>query len=183
MNSSPGHEELQEMLPAAALDILDPSDLQHVLVHVQSCKECAQALEEYQEVTAGLGLVLPRRVMDPSRSASLRAKLLARARRDLPATAPDPATAPAAKPILAATGSAHTGFITGRWSGWTVAAALAGVLLMHHAVHRPLDYGWLAAGALMVVIVALGAYASVQRSRSLALQKRLAATERGEMPD
>lgn len=172
MTTPPSHEELQDMLPAAALEILDRGDLQHLLIHVQSCEECARALEEYRKVTAGLGLVLPGRAMDPSRSASLRARLLTRARRDSLARVPD------GNPAIVAAGSRRTASIAGRWTGWTVAAALAGVLFMHHAVHRPLDYGWLAAGALTVVVVALGVYARVQRDRCLALQERLAATER-----
>jgi hypothetical protein len=59
-----------------------------------------------------------------------------------------------------------------------VAAGLAGVLLIHHAIHRPLAYGWLAAGALMIALVAVGGYARVQRGRVLALRARLTVVER-----
>jgi hypothetical protein len=62
--------------------------------------------------------------------------------------------------------------------GWMVAAGLAGLPLMHHAIHRPLDYGWLAAGALTIVLVAAGGYARVQRARALTLRASLAAVER-----
>lgn len=61
--------------------------------------------------------------------------------------------------------------------GWMVAAGLAGLLLMHHAIHRPLDYGWLAAGALTIVLVMVGGHARVQRARALTLRARLAAVE------
>jgi hypothetical protein len=164
------------MLPAVALEILDRADLERVLPHVQHCAECARLLEDYRKVTAGLGLLLPCRDMDPARAASLRARLLARTRRDRNAKVPDP--------ILATVvpGAHGPAFLAGRWTGWTVAAALAGVLLMHHAVHRPLDYGWLAAGALTVFLVALGLYASVQRGRLSVLQNQLAAFQREEAP-
>ena len=173
MSISPGHEEFQEMLPAAALGILDRTDLDQVQSHVQQCAECAGLLEEYQEVTAGLGLLLPHRGIDPARAASLRARLMARASRDLHAKVPDPTLAPVPR---------ARAFLAGRWTGWTVAAALAGVLLMHHAVHRPLDYGWLAAGALAVILVSLGLYASVQRGRLSVLQAQLAPFQRKETP-
>ena len=175
MSISPSHEEFQEMLPAAALEILDRADLDRVQSHVQQCPECAGLLEEYQEVTAGLGLLLPHRDIDPARAASLRARLMARARRDLQAKVPDPKLAPVAHARARA-------FLASRWTGWTVAAALAGVLLMHHAVHRPLDYGWLAAGALAVILVSLGLYTSVQRGQLSALQKQLATFQRQETP-
>ena len=59
-----------------------------------------------------------------------------------------------------------------------MAAGLGGVLLMHHSVHRPLAYGWLAAGALTVVVAALAVYALIQRGRVSALRERLTALER-----
>ncbi len=161
------------MLPAAALAILDRADLERVLNHVQHCAECARLLQDYREVTAGLGLLLPRREMDPTRAAAVRARLLARTRRDRHAI-PDPALATVVPRARGPT------FLADRWTGWTVAAALAGLLLIHHAVHRPLDYGWLAAGVLTVLLVALGLYASVQRGRLSGLQKHLAALQREE---
>ncbi len=164
------------MLPAAALEILDRADLERVLPHVQHCAECARLLEDYRKVTAGLGLLLPRQDMDPGRAASLRARLIARARRDLSPKVPDPIRATV---VPRTRGPA---FLAGRWTGWTVAAALAGVLLMHHAVHRQLAYGWFAAGALTVILVALGLYAGVQRGRLSVLRNQLAALRRAETP-
>ena len=53
-----------------------------------------------------------------------------------------------------------------------VAAGLAGILLVHHSVHRPLDYGWLAAAFLGVVLLAVGVDARVQRNRLVELERR-----------
>lgn len=155
-----GHEEMQEMLPAAALEILEGTELQRVLVHAGVCAECGQLLEEYRQVTAALALQLPPAgQLDSARSAVLRARLLAKARGDRQATLPTPRRAAT---------------LIYQWSGWMVAAGLASVLLVHHSVHRPLDYGWLATGALLAVLVAVGIYARVQRSRVSALEDRLA---------
>jgi hypothetical protein len=55
-----------------------------------------------------------------------------------------------------------------------VAAALAGVVLIHHAVHRPIAYGWLAAGILSVVIVGLAMYSRIQRHQVAALEEAVA---------
>jgi hypothetical protein len=67
-----------------------------------------------------------------------------------------------------------------------VAAGLAGVLLIHHAIHRPIAYGWLGAGALLLALVAVGGYARVQRGRALTLRAPLTTVEResavGERP-
>ena len=58
-----------------------------------------------------------------------------------------------------------------------VAAGLAGILLVHHSVHRPLDYGWLAAAFLGVVLLAVGIYAGVQRRRVTELEGRFTGTD------
>lgn len=150
------------MLAALALDILDPPDRDRVLAHLQECEECTRAVTEYRLVTADLGLLAPSRDLDPDRSAALRARLVQRARDEIPR--------PAARvPAL----------LAGPWIGWAVAAGLAGVVLVHHAVHRPLDYGWLVAGILMIVLVGLAWYASRQRERLRLMQTRLEA-ERGD---
>ncbi len=168
MNTSPNHAGVPEMLPAAALEILDQSELGHVLRHVEGCEDCAQALQEYRDVTAELGLALPPQPMEPLRAAWVRGRLLARVRKDgLARGAETESEVIGARPDFKR-------LIAGRWTGWSVAAGLAGVLLMHHSVHRPLDYGWLVAGALTVALVLLGIYAGLQRGRFLALRKRVA---------
>lgn len=155
------HDQLQEMLPSASLGILDAADLELVMAHAGTCSECAGLLRDYRDVAASLPLVLPRQHLDPARSAAIRERLLARAR--------------GAAPPLS---GARRRFQADRWSGWLVAASLAGVLLIHHGIHQPLAYGWLAAGVLTIVLVAVVWYALVQRSRAAALWKRLAHLER-----
>lgn len=157
MKVTPNHEEVQELLPSAALDILDGGELQQVLAHVAACAECAQLLERYNEVAAGLSLQLPARPLQADRAAAVRARLLAKARGERSAVLP---------------ASRRTASTVYRWSGWLVAASLASVLLVHHSVHRTLDYGWLAAGVLMFLLVGVGVYAMAQRSRAAALRDR-----------
>ena len=167
MNQGLEHEEMQEMLPAAALEILEGAELQRVLAHARSCADCGPLLEEYREVTAALSLKLPEAsLLDPDRSAVLRARLLAKARGNRRAVLPGPRRAVT---------------LIYRWSGWMVAASLASVLLVHHSVHRPLDYGWLATGALLAILIAVGIYAHVQRGRAAALQARVADLERRKL--
>ena len=172
MSTSPTHEELQDLVPAAALELLDPVDLELVREHVRTCTTCARMLEDYRGVTAELALLLPRQAMAPARSTALRARLLARAPSRAEHLSPAPAVSRAAQQ------RGRVAFLAGRWAGWSVAAALAGVLLVHHAVHRPLAYGWLVAGGLVILMLALGAYAGGQRRRVSLLEARLAASER-----
>ena len=159
MSLTPSHEELEEMIPAAALDILEPTELELVLAYVRDHPECAKLLQEYREAAAALALGLPGRQLDPVRARALRARLIARARTDQ------------STPL---SGSRRATSIIYQWSGWMVAAGLAGVVLVHHSIHRPLDYGWLTAGLMVVILLGLGVYARVQRSRVSALEDRLA---------
>ena len=161
MTAAPSHEELREMLPAAALEILEAAELQLVLAHAHDCAECAQLLAEYREVAAAIALVLPCRQSSSAGSAPLRARLVARARES-------------GRPKAV---SRRGLSLAERWAGWAVAAGLAGVILMHHGVHRPLDYGWLVAGALLLVLIGLGAYARVQRGRASVLRSQLDSLE------
>ncbi len=164
MNQGRQHEEMEDLLPAAALEILDDTELQRVLLHARTCADCAQLLEEYRQVTAALSLRLPvAGQLDPDRSAVLRTRLLGKAWGDRRA-------------VIASPRQATT--LIYRWSGWMVAAGLASVLLVHHSVHRPLDFGWLASGALLAILIAVGIYAAVQARRASALQDRVADLER-----
>lgn len=162
MNADPSHEELLEMLPAAALEILDSADLQRVLAHARDCSECTGLLSEYREAAAALALALPLHQPDPERSAALRSRLLARARQHRHG-------GPGKSKVAVS--------LADRWSGWLVAAALSGLLVTHHAIHRPLAYGWLAAGVLTMALVALAVYARIQRGRRAELEDRVAALE------
>jgi hypothetical protein len=57
---------------------------------------------------------------------------------------------------------------------------MAGVLVVHHAVHRPVAYGWLIAGVLVLLLVALAVYTRGQKERITALEQRLrSAVDRG----
>ena len=156
------HDELQEMLPGAALEILDAADLQLVMEHAGTCRECAGLLRDYRDVAASLPLLLPQQQRDPARSAAIRERLLARAREG-------------EHPLS----ETRRRFQADRWSGWLVAAGLAGVLLIHHGIHRPLAYGWVVAGVLGLLLVTVVVYARVQGSRAEAIRDRLAELEEG----
>jgi hypothetical protein len=173
VKTEPSHEELQEMLSAAALEILDGPELDTVLQHVRHCEECTRLLGEYEEVAGTLPLLLPDQPLQPDRSDAVRARLLARARVD---------RTPGARRNRPTTGRPHlrasrSDRWTG-WMGWMVAAGLAGVLLVHHSIHRPINYGWLVAGLLTVLVIGFGIYARLQWTRAAALEDRLAALER-----
>lgn len=159
MSSVPGHAEMQEKLAAAALGILNSAEMDQIRAHIRGCPECATLLEEYRDTATALALQLPHAQMEASRSDALRDRLLARAK-----ATPNKVTRKASSMIY-------------QWSGWMVAAGLAGILLVHHSVHRPLDHGWLAAGLLVMVLLAVGIYARAQRRRVVELQDRLTALD------
>ena len=150
MNPGPDHEAVQEMLAAAALGTLDDTELRWVVTHTGDCPDCAGAFQEYRDAAASLALVLPAARLDPARSARMKSRLMARVR-------------------LQKGGGIRPAWRAG-WVGSLVAAGLAGLLLVHHSVHRPLDYGWLAAGILTLALVAVGVYARAQRRRVVELK-------------
>lgn len=172
MNQTPSHQEVNELLPAAALEILEGEELGLVLVHAGECAKCSRRSDEYRLEVAALALALPSQPMQPARKGQLRERLLARARNHPPARAADRRSAAPAR--------SRRGGVE-RWAGWGVAAGLAGVLLVHHGFHRPLAYGWVVAGVATIVLVAFGVYAMVQRRRVTALEDRLAQLERNEI--
>lgn len=159
MSTGQAHDEVQELLAAAALEILEGTEVMQVLTHVSACPECSRLLDEYRKVVATIALQVPSPPGDPDRTATLRARLLARVRAHR--------VAPTRRPSWIE-----------RQGGWMVAAGLAGLLLIHHSVHRPLAYGWLAAGALILALVALGSYVRVLRTRLSVLQHSHPNTER-----
>jgi anti-sigma factor RsiW len=148
------HEEMREMLPAAALEILEGAELERLQAHLGECPECVELLRQYRDAAAGIALLTPARGLGSARSAALRNRLMTRVRADR---------------------GSRTARASGvdRWIGWMVAAGLAGILLVHHSVHRTLDYGWLAAGVLTFALVGLGLYARKQQRRAVELQQRL----------
>jgi len=77
------HDEVRELLAAAALDALAPDDMAAVLVHVRTCAECTQTLGALRDATAQLAYAVPNVVDDPARRSRARSRLLARARADV----------------------------------------------------------------------------------------------------
>lgn len=161
MKATLGHDQLEQLLPAAALEILEGDELLELTAHLQECARCAELLESYREVVAGLATRLPERALPSDRSARVRARLLARVARG------DTDTSQLASPTR------QSGTWVGRWGGWVVAAGMAGVLVVHHAVHRPVAYGWLVAGVLVLLLVGLVVYTQAQKDRITALEQRL----------
>src|SRR4051794_39853057 len=106
MPESLTHAELEQLLPAAALEILEGTELLGVTAHVRECAQCALQLQSYREAVAGLTSVLPQRPLDPTRSARLRARVLARA------------AGKRAVPVEHAPSSASTKDSGGGWAGW-----------------------------------------------------------------
>lgn len=157
------HADIQGQLPAAALAMLDPAQMEQLQAHIRECAECAALLEEYRNAATILSLQLPHAPINAAQNVVLRARLLKRSR----FATRNQVTRKASSMIY-------------QWSGWMVAAGLTGILLVHHSVHRPLDYGWLAAGLLVMVLLGVGIYAWVQRNRVLELESG-AARQRADM--
>lgn len=162
MRVTPEHEELKAMLPAAALEILEMADREQVLAHIADCPECADQLADYRMAAAALGQELPARHLDPAKSQAVRERLMARVRADRSNPRSD---------------SPQTISFIYPWAGWMVAAGMAGILLTHHSIHRPVDYGWLAAGVLVFLTLGFGIYAWIQRKRVVELERRLGGEE------
>jgi hypothetical protein len=161
VNTPLSHEQVIEQLPAVALDILDSAEQALLTEHVRVCAECGQLLRDYREVAGDLAHLIPSQGLDPARAALVRRQVVERVRQSK-------------------RGHSKIRFMAERWSGWMVAAGLAGVLLIHHGIHQPLAYGWLAAGVLLLVATVLGVYALVQRASLVALKDRLIAIEGGQ---
>ncbi|HEV8176761.1 MAG TPA: zf-HC2 domain-containing protein [Gemmatimonadales bacterium] len=153
------HDEMLELLPAAALEILDGAELRRLQAHLPGCPGCAELLSQYRDAAAGLALQVPVDAMNPGRSAAVRDRLLTRVR--------------AGRTTKTARGLRVDG-----WLGWMVAAGMAGILLVHHSVHQTVDYGWLLSGVLVFVLMGLLVYVRKQQRRAAELQQRLEATFR-----
>ena len=158
MTSPAEHDTIRELIPAAALSALEEAEMQEVLGHAATCDECSRSLAEYRDVVVALDAAAPTPDRDEHAARAVRERLLLRARAE-----------------RGAGPRSRGGFRRGAelWAGWAVAAGFAGLLLVHHSVHRPLNYGWLAAGVLMVALVGLAVYARVQAGRAAALRDRV----------
>ena len=54
------HESLQEMLALSAAGLLEPAEERQVREHIRECRECAQRLDEFADLSAALrGLPVP----------------------------------------------------------------------------------------------------------------------------
>jgi hypothetical protein len=155
------HREIEQLLPAAALEILEGPELASVLAHAGDCAECTQLLAAQREVVAGLTSTLPEQPLSAVRSERVRARLVARVgnRRE-----PGQTSVSTGKRIRDAAWG---------WGGWAVAAGMAGILMVHHSIHRPVAYGWLAAGLLMLVAIGLAVSFRIQQRRLSALRREL----------
>jgi anti-sigma-K factor RskA len=113
------HRELQDLIPAHALDALDADDALLLDGHLETCEECRRELDELRETTALLAFAS--KPLEPP--ASLRARIL-----DAVADT-TPAPAPARRARLA--------FLRGAFAGALVAAAVA--LVIGIALHSQQD--------------------------------------------
>lgn len=160
------HEELQELLPAAAIEILEGGELERIMAHISSCPECAEMLDQYRAVAAALSARLSPHQLRPDRATAVRSRLMARVGAERTAKA---TTHRSLRTLLP-------------FSGWLVAAGVASVLLVHHSIHRPVDYGWLVAGVLGLILLAVGVYALIQRARVASLRSTLAGLQKSGLP-
>ena len=55
------HEEMQEMLPEAALEVLEGTELERLQAHLAECPACVHLLSQYRDAAAKLALQLPAR--------------------------------------------------------------------------------------------------------------------------
>jgi hypothetical protein len=168
MNPVSRHQDVEELIPGAALETLEGEELARVLAHVRDCAECARLLDESRAVLGTMALDLPAEPLAADRSVRLKSRLLERARSQ---------RADRRTVQQNTAGSSLKG--ADRWTGWAVAAGLAGVLLVHHGFHRPVAYGWVLAGVLAILLVGFGVYAGVQRRRVTALEERWEKEMRG----
>ncbi|HEX8431399.1 MAG TPA: zf-HC2 domain-containing protein, partial [Longimicrobium sp.] len=145
------HDEVQAALAAEALDALDPGERERLNEHLAGCAECRAELDSLRETAALLNHLAPPRPLDAERSDRMRARLVARAAADRPASAPAPVVAEAPRadviPITRARGGRST--------------------------------GWIAAAASIALLLGVGAYAGTLRGRVSTLESR-AATLQGE---
>jgi anti-sigma-K factor RskA len=101
------HRELQDLIPAHALDALDADDALLLDGHLETCEECRRELDELRETTALLAFAS--KPLEPP--ASLRAKILDAVDDGSSATAKAPRT--------------RLAFLRGAFAGALVAAAIA----------------------------------------------------------
>jgi hypothetical protein len=171
MSQKPTHEEMQGILASDTVPVVSGPEWERLCAHLAECEACRSDLAELYPDLTWPSEPLPGAAMDRARSQRVRARLLARAIAEAADISGEPnpgvRTARASPRRRAST-----------WTGWAVAAGMAGLLLTHHAFHRPLELGWIAAATLALLLVGVGVYAMVQREQTAALRDQLAAERR-----
>jgi anti-sigma factor RsiW len=161
------HDELRHLLPAAALDVLEPHEQALMRSHLSGCTDCTRLHSEYREVIGRVaGSFEPPDSMPADRVSRTRERLLAR-------VAAERGTADIAPPAPAPSAGGRFPALASRWAGWAVAAGLASILFFHHGIHRPIGEGWIVAGILTVATTVLAIHAFVQQRRVAALRTEL----------
>lgn len=154
-----GHGTAQPLLAPYALGALDAAERRAVEMHVAGCGVCRGELQELEATVTLLAEAAEFGPPDLERLARVRTRLMARVESTERASADD-----------ARLPSGETGWQAA--GGWLTAAVLASLLLLHHSFHRPLMYGWLAAGGLGLALVGTGYYAYRLRTRLRRLERR-----------
>ena len=152
MSDGMRHDDAREALEALALDVLDASERDAVMVHLASCATCQQELAALEQTAGELALAVAPLPMPGAQRDRMRARLLARAAADRASN--DSFAAPAradVTPILRATPRR----VLGRTA-------------------------WMAMAASVVAILGVGAFLQARRERdTLREALQTAATERG----
>jgi len=152
------HAEAREELAAAALDALPGEERAAVLAHAADCAECRAELATYAEAATQLAGAVPVVPLEPSRSLTMRARLLERAATDAAARGgrherDEPSAASAPHPAAAS-----------RREGEPIAKHSPSAADLR-ARRRWGMAGWLAAAASIAFLVAAAALSSVRRER------------------
>lgn len=158
-----GHAVVSELLGAYADGALGEEELRRVEAHLAECERCRREVIVQTAVRAHLMAGAP-----PPASPALRQRI-ARITTPVeevgrPTAAPDP---PGSRRRTSG------GSRGASWAGWGVAAGFAALLLTHHSFHRPLQFGWVVASALGLLLAAVAAYALRQRARVADLREEM----------
>jgi anti-sigma-K factor RskA len=137
---------VDNLLPALALDCLEPREVERVLRHLQSCSDCRSSLAGYEELVASLALAAPR--AEPPRE--LRERILQKAIRQAPRarTSPRLAWGLAAAALLALL-ALSLGFNLALWRRVTRLEAASASLPGQFAVLAPTEAAAGARGLLL----------------------------------
>ncbi len=167
------------MLAAHAAGALDGDERAIVQAHVDDCEECSRDLVQWQAAGTSIALGVPERPMRADVSDRIRDRLMARARAEAP---PSAVTMGSRRDPAGAHCTPRSDWVR-EMAGWVAAAGFASLLLTHHAFHRPLSVGWIAAAVLGLMFVATAMVALRQRERMAALESRLGGNDEADDRD